>query len=263
MVSTGKGRTTCAYFTRKGDIIYASTHLGSPDPPPPPDYSLGYVWPVYPTFDIFKARADGSHLVRLTKTRGYDAEGTLSPDGKRIVFTSLRDGDLDVYTMDLNGKHVKRLTTGLGYDGGAFFSPDNRLICWRASRPKTPVEIKQYRDLLGKNLVKPAHMELYVMNADGSNQRQVTNNGAANFCPFFTPDGKRLIFASNINDPKGRNFDLFLIKLDGTGMEQLTFDPSFDAFPMFSPDGKQLVWAGNRNGKKRGETNIFLADWKD
>ena len=262
MVSTGKGRTTCAYFTKQGDIIYASTHLGSPDPPPAPDYSMGYVWPIYATFDIFTAKADGSDLKRLTKTHGYDAEGTLSRDGKKIVFTSIRDGDLDVYTMDLDGKNVKRLTTGLGYDGGAFFSPDDKMICWRASRPKTPAEVKRYKDLLAQNLVMPSQMELYLMNADGTNQRQITNNGAANFCPFFTPDGKQLIYASNALDDGGRKFDLFLINLDGTDLKRVTFDDAFDGFPMFSPDGTKIVWASNRNAKKRGETNIFLADWK-
>lgn len=263
-VSTGKGRTTCAYFLKDGQrLIYASTHLGGDEPPPPPDQSFGYTWAVYADYDIFSAKTDGSDLKRLTDTPGYDAEGTVSPDGKRIVFTSMRDGDLDLYTMDVDGRHVTRLTRELGYDGGAFFSPDGSMICYRANHPQSDEDQKAYKDLLEKNLVRPNRMELWVMNADGSNKRQITSNGNANFCPFFTADGKRLIFASNLDDPKGRppNFELYLVNLDGTGQERVTFDPSFDGFPMFSPDGKKVVWASNRGGKVRGETNIFVADW--
>ncbi len=262
MVSTGKGRTTCSYFFKNGRrILYASTHLAGDDPPPPPDFSQGYVWAVYPSYDIFTVRLDGSDLRRLTDAPGYDAEATVSPDGRRIVFTSERDGDLDLYIMDSDGKNVRRLTSELGYDGGAFFSPDGAKICYRAGHPKTPEAQKTYRDLLAKHLVRPSEMELFVMNADGSDKRQITHNNAANFCPFFTPDGKKLIFASNVENPRGRNFDLYLINVDGGGVEKVTSDPEFDGFPMFSPDGKKLVWASNRNAKQRGETNIFLADW--
>lgn len=264
MVSTGKGRTTCAYFL-KGDqkLLYASTHLGGDAPPPPPDPSQGYVWGIFPTYDVFIANADGSGVERLTTKKGYDAEATVSPDGKKIVFTSTRDGDLDLYTCDIDGRNVKRVTSELGYDGGAFFSPDSKMICYRANHPKSDEDVKAYKDLLSRDLVKPNKMELWVMNADGSNKRQVTSNGHANFCPFFTPDGKKLIFSSNMDDPKGRppNFELYTINLDGTGLERITFESNFDGFPMFSPDGKKLVWASNRNAKKRGETNIFVADW--
>jgi TolB protein len=261
-VSTGKGRCTCSYFL-KGDrrILYASTHLADPNPPPPPDMSKGYVWAIYPGYEIFTARPNGSDLKRLTTTPGYDAEATVAPDGRHIVFTSMRDGDLDLYTMTPDGRNVHRLTHTLGYDGGAYFSPDNKKICFRAGRPKSEAEVAEYKELLQQNLVRPHTMELYVMNADGTGERQVTHNGAANFCPFFTRDGRRLIFASNMGDPGGREFDLYLISLDGTGLERVTTAPQFDGFPMFSPDGRRLVWASNRNGKTRGETNIFLADW--
>lgn len=262
MVSTGKGRCTCSYFFKDGRrMLYASTHLGGDEPPPAPDRSRGYVWAVYPTYDIFTCNIDGSDLQRLTTRRGYDAEGTVSPDGKRIVFTSMRDGDLDLYSMDTDGRHMKRLTDELGYDGGAFYSPDGSQICYRAYHPTKPEEIREYKDLLAQNLVKPSVMELYVMNADGSNKRQVTHNGAANFCPFYTPDGKKLIFSSNLGDPKGREFDLYTINLDGSGLERITTAPEFDGFPMFSPDGKKLLWASNRLGKAPHETNIFVADW--
>lgn len=265
MVSTGFGRTTCAYFfPDRSRIIYASTHLGGRSCPPKPSHAGGYVWPVYSTFDIFSAKPDGTDLHRLTDTRGYDAEGTISPDGTKIVFTSVRDGDLDIYVMNADGSDPTRLTHTLGYDGGPFFSPDGKLICFRASRPQGKKEEDRYRELLVGDRVQPTQLEIFVMNADGSNVRQVTRNGAANFGPFFHPSGEKLIFASNLSNPRARGpnaFELYLINVDGTGEERVTFDPTFDAFPMFSPDGRKLVWASNRNASKRGDTNVFIADW--
>jgi Tol biopolymer transport system component len=264
LVSTGKGRCTCAYFTKDGKrILFASTHEASPDCPPKPDFSQGYVWPVYDTYKIYIGDADGKNLKCLTPWRAYNAEATLSPDGATILFTSDKDGDLDLYTMDLEGKNLKRLTDLPGYDGGAFFSPDGTKICFRGWHPSDPKELEEYRGLLKNHLVRPSHMELFVMNADGTGLRQVTNNGAANFCPFFTPDGKRLIFSSNVGDPQHRNFDIYLTDLDGTGLERVTTNPTFDGFPMFSPDGKRLAFASNRNAKAEHETNIFVADWID
>ncbi|HEV8130842.1 MAG TPA: hypothetical protein VGQ81_06295 [Acidobacteriota bacterium] len=261
LLSTGKGRTTCGYFLPDGKhVIYSSTHVGSEQCPPRPSYERGYVWAIYKDYDIFEADLDG-HIVRqLTRTEGYDAEATVSPNGKRIVFTSVRDGDLELYSMDLDGSNVRRLTYEPGYDGGAFYSPDSKKIVYRSSRPNSD-ELVRYRLLLKERLVEPRRLEIYLMDADGSNKRRVTNIGAASFAPFFHPSGKKIIFASNTNDPSGRNFDLYLINIDGTGMEQITFNETFDGFPMFSPDGKQLVFASNRNGKQRGETNVFLADW--
>lgn len=264
MVSSGEGRTTCAFYFDGGrKILYGSTHLGSKDCPPNPDFSQGYVWAIYPTYDIFTANADGSKRKQLTKTPGYDAEATVSPDGKKIVFTSMRDGDLDIYVMDINGKNVKRLTTELGYDGGAFFSPDGKQIVYRSYHPKTEAEIARYKDRLANNLIEPNNFEIWVMNADGTNKRQVTKLGAASFAPYFTPDGKRIIFCTNYfaEDPRKRNFDLALINVDGTGLERVTYNETFDGFPMFSPDGKKLVFASNRNAAKEGDTNVFIADW--
>jgi Tol biopolymer transport system component len=267
-VSNGQGRCTCGYFL-KGDkeIIYASTHGYSAHIPPEPDRSQGYVWPIYPYYAIFKAKADGTGAVPLfppnatpgTQT-GYNAEATVSPDGKRIIFTSTRNGDLDLYSMNTDGSDVKRLTFTVGYDGGAFFSPNGRQIVWRAYYPQDPKELEEYKSLLKRNLVRPSKMEIWVANADGTDGKQVTKNGAANFAPFFTPDGKKIIFASNMDDPRRRRFELYLINPDGTGLERVTYGREFDSFPMFSPDGKKLVWASNRNGKNR-ETNIFVADW--
>ncbi|HYP53212.1 MAG TPA: hypothetical protein VEQ42_06705 [Pyrinomonadaceae bacterium] len=262
MVSTGGGRTTCAYFLKGRErVIYSSTHLAGRECPPAPDFRAGYVWAVYPSYDIFTARADGSDLKRLTDAEGYDAEATVSRDGRRIVFTSTRDGDLDIYTMNADGKNVRRLTNELGYDGGPFFSPDGKRIVYRAYHPKTPEQVARYKSRLAQNVIEPNVFEIWVMDADGSNKRQVTGLGAASFAPYFTPDGRRVIFASNVNDPKGRNFDLYVVNVDGRDLERVTYNETFDGFPMFSPDGRKLVFASNRNAKARGETNVFIADW--
>ncbi len=264
LVSTGKGRTTCGYFF-PGDsaILFSSTHHLNAACPETPDFSKGYVWAVYPTYDIFRASPDASNLVPLTSTPGYDAEATVSPRGDKIVFTSVRNGDLDLYSMNLDGTGVQQLTNDVGYDGGAFYSWDGKSIVYRAWHYPDSASASEYKSLLATNLVRPSRMELFVMNADGSNKKQVTNNGFANFGPFFHPDNKRIIFASNMNDPKGRNFDLYIIGVDGSGLERITFNETFDGFPMFTRDGKKLVFASNRNGKVRGETNLFLAKWKD
>jgi Tol biopolymer transport system component len=263
MVSSGKGRTTCGYFSYPmGDrIIYASTEAADATCPPPPDRARGYIWGVYPSYDLYVAKADGSDRKRITTTPGYDAEATWCHKGGKIIFTSVRDGDLDLYDMNEDGTNVRRLTTTPGYDGGAFYNADCTQIVWRASRFEGD-SLAEYRKLLAEGFVRPSKMELWVANADGSGAKQITSNGAANFCPFFTPDGKRIIFASNMLDPRGREFDLFLIDKDGTGTpERVTTAPAFDGFPMFSPDGKWLVFASNRSNPEGRETNLFIARW--
>ena len=255
------GRTTCGYFFPDGkSIVYASTHLGSAECPPRPSYARGYVWPIYDTYDIFRASPDGSNPRRLTSSAGYDAEATVGPDG-RIVFTSVRDGDMDIYSMNADGSDVRRLTNRPGPDGGPWFSPDGKQIVFRGRAISDPKELADYQTLLKEGLWRPTTLEIFVMNRDGSGLRQVTRLGGANFAPAWHPDGKRIIFASNIKDPKGRDFDLFMINLDGSGFEQITFNSTFDGFPMFSPDGKRLVFGSNRNAKSEGETNVFIADW--
>ncbi len=251
MISTGDGRTTCSYFF-PGDkrILYSSTHLGAKQCPPRPDFSGGYVWAVYDTFDIFTAKPDGSDLKQLTDVRGYDAETTISRKGK-LAFTSKRSGDLDIYTMDADGRNVKRLTYELGYDGGPFWSYDGKQIVYRAYHPQTEKEKSEYVELLKQNLIRPTVLDIWVMNADGSNKRQVTHLNKASFAPYFFPDGK------------GRDFDLYKINVDGTGLERITYNDTFDGFPIFSPDGKKLVFASNRHDAKPGETNIFIADWME
>lgn len=260
-VSDGSGKTTCGYFLDGGRrIVYASTHAVDTACPPRPDPSRGYVWRLDP-FDLFTANADGTNRRRLTSYGVYTAEATLSPDGRTLVFTSIKDGDLELYTMHVDGTNVRRLTHTPGYDGGAFFSPDGTMIVYRAHHP-TGAALDSYRDLLRQGLVRPNRMEIFVMNADGSNQRRITNLGGANFAPIFTPDSRRIIFSSNHRNPRSRNFDLFLVSLDGSELEQVTTHPEFDGFPIFSPDGRKLVFASNRNAPAAGGTDIFLADWK-
>lgn len=261
-ISDGRGKTTCGWFF-PGDnrLFFASTTAHDSVCPPKPDPSKGYVWPL-DRYDIYTINRDGSNLQRLTHYDVYTAEGVLSPDGKRIVFTSLKDGDLDIYTMNTDGTDVRRLTNTPGYDGGAWWSPDGKTIVYRANHPTDSAELGAYRDLLAQRLVRPAKVELFIMNADGSDQRQITHLGGANFGPSWTPDGKKIIFASNYLSPRSGNFDLFLVNPDGTALEQITFDGSFDGFPMFSPDGTKVVWASNRHADKPGETNVFIADWR-
>ncbi|HYK82996.1 MAG TPA: hypothetical protein VEU55_07605 [Gemmatimonadales bacterium] len=260
-VSSGRGRTTCGYFyDHDRRIFYSSTEHAAPTCPPRPDYSHGYVWALY-DYAIYSANVDGSALRRLTTTPGYNAEGTLSPDGQTIVFTSLREGDLDIYTMRVDGTHLRRLTTTLGYDGGPFFSPDGKRIVYRAYHPQTAADSAEYRTLLAQHVVRPLRMDIWIMDADGSHQHQVTNLGGASFAPYVHPDGRRIIFSSNYRHPDSRSFDLYLVHPDGSGLEQVTHSGNFDAFPMYSPDGRQLVWASNRHGTAPHETNIFIADW--
>ncbi|MFM2138523.1 MAG: hypothetical protein RJA57_830 [Bacteroidota bacterium] len=266
-VSTGKGRTTCAFFTRDNkNIIYASTHLGDSSCPPVPDrskYGNKYIWPLYTSFDIFMADLDGRIVKQLTHSSGYDAEATLSPNGEQMIYTSTKDGDIELYLMDLKTGMEKRITHTLGYDGGAWFSPDGTKLIWRASRPRTDAEVKEYRDLLAENLVAPTNMEVWVANADGSNARQVTAFGQANWAPAFMPDSKRIIFASNHEYKRGFPFNLYTINEDGTGLIKVSRDKGFDAFPMFSPDGKRIVFCSNRNNGGTRDTNVFIADWVD
>ncbi len=265
LVSTGKGRTTCSYFL-PGDttVVYASTHLGDEACPETPRVINGkYVWPVYESFDIFVADLQGNIVKQLTDNPGYDAEATVSPDGTKIVFTSTRSGDLELYTMDIDGSNVKQVTDDLGYDGGAFFTPDNKQLIFRASRPQTEEEVRTYKELLAQGLVQPTDMELYICNVDGSDLRQLTDLGGANWAPFMHPSGKKVLFSTNHHTESGRQFNLFSINIDGTGLEQITHDQVFDAFPMFSSDGKYLVFASNRNNGGTRDTNIFLAEWED
>lgn len=265
MISTGKGRTTCSYFL-PGDraILYASTHQANASCPAPVNWreTGKYVWALYDSYEIYYTDLSGNLTQRLTNNNNYDAEATVSPDGNKIIFTSTRNGDIDLYTMDISGGNIKQITHELGYDGGAFFSPDSKQIIFRASRPQTPEAIKEYKDLLAKGLVAPSAMELFVCNADGTNLYQITHLGGSNWAPYFHPSQQKVIFASNHHSGgKGFPFNLFMVNLDGTGLEQITFDNTFDAFPMFSHNGKKIVFASNRNNGDTRDTNIFIADW--
>ena len=267
MISNGKGRTTCSYFL-PGDstIVYSSTHLGGdacPIIPKKEDHDGKYIWPVYETFDIFVADLEGNMIAQLTNEDGYDAEPTVSPKGDKIVFTSTRSGDLELYTMNIDGTDVNQITDELGYDGGAFFSPDGTKILFRSSRPKTETEIKEYKKLLANNLVMPTNMELYVCNIDGSDLKKITDLGSANWAPFFHPSGEKIIFSTNHHKEKHDGFNLFMIDIDGQNLEQITYDAVFDAFPMFSPDGTKLIFSSNRNNHGTHDTNLFIAEWVD
>lgn len=265
MIGTGKGRSTCAYFLPGGKhIIYASTHFGADTCPPVPDrakYGNKYIWPLYNSYDIFMADMSGKIVKQMTSAKGYDAEATLSPDGKKMIYCSDKSGDLELYVMNLKSGKEMRVTNELGYDGGAWFSPDGTKIVWRASRPKTPEAIKEYKELLAQGMVAPTNMEVFVANADGSNAKQITALGQANWAPNFTPDGKHIIFCSNHEYKRGFPFNMYLIDLEGKGLEKISRDKGFDAFPMFSPDGKKIIFASNRNNGGTRDTNLFVADW--
>ncbi len=265
LVSNGKGRTTCGAFMKDGKhIIYASTHLGADTCPPVPDrkkYGNKYIWPLYDSYDIFMADLNGKIVKRLTSSKGYDAEATLSPDGKKMLYTSTKDGDIDLYVMDLKTGKEKRITNLIGYDGGAWFSPDGKKIIWRASRPKTEAEIKEYKELLAEGLVAPTNMEVWISNADGTNPKQVSSFGQANWAPAYMPDNKRIIFASNHEYKRGFPFNLYTMNEDGSNLTKISRDKGFDAFPMFSPNGKKIVFCSNRNNGGTRDTNIFIADW--
>lgn len=261
-LSSGKGRTTCGYFQNDGTILYASTEAHPGGCLWAPDRSQGYVWALYPEMDLWQAGPNGEDARLLYQSKGYDAEATVCRRDGRIIFTSTMDGDPEIYVIDRDGQNLRRLTHTEGYDGGAFFSPDCSKIVWRASRPTGP-ELVEFKALLAKNLVRPSRLEIFVADADGDHVTQVTKNGAANFAPYLHADNERLLYVSNQKDPRGRNFDIFLVRTDGSGEERITLDPSFDGFPMWSPDGKQLAFASNRNQGRPGETNVFVAEWRD
>lgn len=261
LLSSGRGATTCSFIAPDNkSIIYASTHLVDSACPPKPDMSRGYVWALYTAYDVFRADPDGQNVVPLTSTPGYDAEAVFSPQGDKILFTSVRTGDLELYLMNPDGSGVEQLTNEVGYDGGAFFSVDGQWIVWRASRP-TGEALDDYKNLLADGLIRPSKLNIYIMNLQDRKPIQLTDNGAANFAPYFHPNGTHIVFCSNMNDPKGRNFDLFLIEIATKKIAQVTYNDTFDGFPMFTHDGTKLVFASNRNAAVRGETNIFIADW--
>jgi Tol biopolymer transport system component len=264
IISTGEGRTTCSYFMPgNNEILFASTHEGNKLCPPVPEMKGAYTWPLYDSYEIYVSDLKGKIKRKLTQSPGYDAEATVSPDGKKIIFTSTRSGDLELWIMDIDGSNPKQLTHEPGYDGGAFFSPDSKKIVFRASRPKTPEELEKYKDLLGKGLVEPTNMEIYTMNIDGSNLKQVTKLGKANWAPFYHPSGKKIIFSSNHKSKRGYDFQLYMVDEDGNNLEQITTESVFNSFPMFSPNGKQIIFSSNRNNGGGRATNLFIADWVD
>ena len=265
MISTGMGRTTCAYFMPDGEhIVYASTHLGDPNCPEAPLRIDGkYVWPIYDTYDIFVSDLEGNITNRLTNEIGYDAEATVSPKGDKIVFTSMRTGDLELFTMNIDGSDVKQITNQLGYDGGAFFSPDGSKIIFRASRPRTEEEVQEYQSLLKEGFVQPTELEIFVVDADGSNLKQVTYLGNANWSPYWHPSGEKILFSSNFEAEAGFPFNIYMIDINGRNLKRITYDNMFDSFPVFSNNGKYLIFSSNRNNGGNRDTNVFIAEWID
>ena len=265
MISTGMGRTTCSYFLPDNKhILYGSTHLVDDKCPDVPLRRNGkYLWAVYDSFDIFVADLEGNITAQLTDTPGYDAEATVSPKGDKIVFTSMRSGDLELYTMNLDGSEVTQITDELGYDGGAFFSPDGTKIIFRASRPKTEEAIAEYKELLAEGLVQPTEMELFICNADGSDLKQITFLGNANWSPFFHPSGEKILFSSNFESEMGFPFNLYMIDIDGRNLERVTYGKTFNAFSVFSNDGKYLAFSSNRNNGGTRDTNLFIVEWQE
>ncbi|MCK9539670.1 M20/M25/M40 family metallo-hydrolase [Dokdonella sp.] len=260
LVSSGAGRTTCGYFDYPsgGSLIYATTEGHAKACPDKPDRSLGYVWATYPSFDIVRRAADGT-TTPLISGPGYDAEATECFVDGRILFTSKRNGDLDLYVADADGGNIRQLTDTPGYDGGAFFNQDCSKIIWRASRPQG-ADLADYRRLLALDLVGPNRLEIYVMDADGSNVQQLTHHGAGSFAPYPTPDGKGVLYSTNAG-ASPREFDIRYVGWDGT-QERITTAPGFDGFPMFSPDGKWLVFASNRANPPGGhDTDLYIARW--
>jgi Tol biopolymer transport system component len=262
LVSTGKGRTTCGYFLPDGkSVLYASTHFAAEACPPPVDRSKGYVWGVYPEYKVYVADLKGKILRQIANSKGYDAEATVNFKTKRIIYTSAESGDLELYSMDLKGRNKRRITNAEGYDGGAVFSRDGQRVVWRANHPTDPEDLKRYRALLADGLTSPMRMELFIANADGSGMKQLTRNGCANFAPTFTPDGKSILFSSNLHNCGGRKFELYIMSAEGGEPRQITNLGGFTSFPEFSPDGRKLVMATDYKAAQRYEFNIFTADW--
>ena len=244
MVSTGKGACTCAFYHPDGkSILFASSHLNpTPSGPKGPAYSRTdrYKWEFPVGMDIFKAELDGSNPVRLTDTNGYDAEGSYSPDGKQIIFTSFRDGNAEIYITDADGKNARRITNKAGYDGGPFFSPDGKKIIYRSDRKDN--------DLL----------QVYINNLEGTAERQLTSNEFVNWGPSFFPDSRHIIYATSKHGHQ--NYELYLMDVETGVEERISYHEGFDGLPIFSPDGKKLMWTSSgRTADKKSQ--LFIADF--
>jgi Tol biopolymer transport system component len=246
MVSTGKGRCTCPFFHPNGQsILFASTHLNpstEAEPPRGPAYSrtARYRWEFPESMDIFAADLDGKHLVRLTDAPGYDAEGSYSPDGSQIVFTSFRDGEAEIYIMNADGTNPRRITRAKGYDGGPFFSPDGKRIIYRSDR--------RGNDLL----------QIYINNPEGTAERALTSNEFVNWGPFWHPDSRHIVYATSKHGHT--NYEIYLMDVDTGREERITYHDGFDGLPVFSPDGKRLMWTSSGRTADR-KSQLFIAEF--
>jgi Tol biopolymer transport system component len=267
-LSPGVGKTTCAFFRPGTDEIeFASTHA-DPKSKQYQDEELAfrasgkerrYAWDYDPEMDIYAYNEKTKAMKRLTTARGYDAEGSYSPDGQRLVFTSMRDAYnrtlseaekkqletdpsyfAEIYIMRADGSGQTRLTTSVGYDGGPFFTQDGKKVVWRRFDEKGLIA------------------DVWMMNLDGSDQRQITDFGSMSWAPYMHPSGQYILFASN--KLGFENFEVFMVDAAGTKEPvRVTYSDGFDGLPVPSPDGKMLAWTSSRSGGAAGQ--LFLAQW--
>lgn len=260
-ISSGKGIASSANIAPSNDtVIYSSTHVIDYQCPPKPEFSKDYIWLLYSDYDLFTISSTGGGTERLTNSKSYDGGAVYSPKGDRIVFSSSRTGDYELFIMNADGSKVKQLTHEKGFDGDVVFSPDGKNIVWRASRPKGDA-LHDYRYQMSQGLIKTGKFELFMMKLDGGKPIQLTRNQAANFSPTFNPNGKEIIFSSNMSQKDGRNYDLYTLNIKTRKLERITYYSGFDGFPEFSSDGKKLMFTSSRNFRYKAEKNIFTADW--
>ncbi len=264
LTSTGRGRTTCSYFSPDGKrLLFASSHL-DPDMDKTEadairqaeeDKKSGkrrrYSWDFDPYTEIFEADLNGKILNRLTDAKGYDAEGAYSTDGKQIAFCSDRDGDPDIYLMDSDGSNLKQLTNAKGYDGGPFMSPDQKWIVFRSDREKEH------------------YLQIYVIGVDGKNETALTNSNGVHWAPYWHPTQPYLIWTgADHSNPRARpNYDLWLARYEVKDSNFSISEPvrvtdsiAADVLPVFTPDGKQLMWTSTRT--EDHSSQLFIADFQ-
>ncbi len=259
-ISSGKGRATGAAFLRSDEIVYSSTQAVDNGACPAPP-SVKDVWRLDKGAELYISDTNGKAVRQLKGNPAhYNGEAAVSPNGGRIIFTSTRTGDPELFSMNPDGSALKQLTHHVGFDGDASYSPMGNEIVFSGSRPKRPA-LAEYKKSLAKGYADRWPSEIYVMNIDGSGERELTHLAGANYAPCWMPDGTHILFTSNHLDPTGKAFDLFMIKSDGTGLERITHGGGFNGFPVFTRDGKHLVFCSSRNATHPNDVNIFLADW--
>jgi Tol biopolymer transport system component len=260
-ISSGKGIASSAVISPDNNsIIYSSTQKVDYQCPSKPEYSKAYSWLLYSSYDLFKDELTGGSDERIIKSSSYDGGAVYSPKGDKIIFSSGRTGDLELYIANSDGNNVKQLTNIDGYDGDAVFSRDGKYIVWRASRPKGN-DLHDYRYQLSQGIIKEGKFEIFMMKLAGGKPIQLTNNGATNFSPSFDPNSNNIIFSSNMSQKDGRNYDIYTLNLKTRKLERITYYSGFDGYPVFSSDGKKLLFTSSRNFRYKAEKNIFIVNW--